>query len=118
MFGRRPARSPISFLSRFSFPVNRQAGTLRQGPVTLFVFPASPAPLRHFPMRNSSIFQMQIIEKAETTLGFTPRYSNREALLRNFRWYCDNLDKLAAREGITHRVPWKQGILRLVKRFF
>jgi nucleoside-diphosphate-sugar epimerase len=58
------------------------------------------------------------IEKAERILGFAPRYSNREALLRNFRWYCDHLESFRNVSGITHRVPWDQGILKIVKKLF
>jgi nucleoside-diphosphate-sugar epimerase len=54
------------------------------------------------------------IEKARTQLGWAPRYSNKAALVRNYRWYCDNVDKLGA-AGVTHRVPWKQGALALAK---
>lgn len=58
------------------------------------------------------------IEKAERVLGFSPRFSNREALIRNFRWYCDHLDDFRNRSGITHRTAWNQGILKFAKRFF
>jgi len=58
------------------------------------------------------------IEKAERILGWAPRHSNRDALLRNYRWYLDNLDRLDRSGGVTHRVPWKQGILSLAKIFF
>ncbi len=58
------------------------------------------------------------IEKAERILGFRPRFSNREALVRNFRWYCDNRDAFRNLSGITHRVPWDQGILKVAKLFF
>ena len=58
------------------------------------------------------------IDKAERLLGFRPRYSNREALLRNFEWYLANRARFAGSSGISHRVPWKQGILRLAKAFF
>jgi nucleoside-diphosphate-sugar epimerase len=58
------------------------------------------------------------IEKAEQRLGYAPRYSNREALLRNYRWYLENREQFAARSGVSHRVPWKQGVLGLAKRFF
>jgi len=51
-------------------------------------------------------------------LGWTPRYSNREALLRNYRWYVANLDRFAHQSGVTHRVPWSQGVLGLAKRLF
>jgi nucleoside-diphosphate-sugar epimerase len=58
------------------------------------------------------------IEKAERVLGFRPRYSNQEALLRNYRWYLENLPRFQDTSGISHRVPWKQGLLGLAKRFF
>ncbi len=58
------------------------------------------------------------IEKAERVLGFSPRYSNREALIRNYQWYLENARSLGARTGVSHRVPWKQGALRALKLFF
>ncbi len=57
------------------------------------------------------------IEKAEKKLGFSPKYSNKEALLRNFKWYIDNLNSFEGRSGVSHRVPWKQGILSVFKKF-
>jgi len=58
------------------------------------------------------------IEKAERVLGFRPKYSNKDALLRNYRWYLQNYEKFANRSGVSHRVPWKQGALGIIKRFF
>jgi nucleoside-diphosphate-sugar epimerase len=58
------------------------------------------------------------ISKAEQVLGFKPKYSNRDALIRNYQWYLDNLPRFEHTSGITHRVPWQQGILRLAKVFF
>jgi nucleoside-diphosphate-sugar epimerase len=58
------------------------------------------------------------IEKAEKILGFTPQYSNKDALIRNFQWYLNNLDHFKNALGISHRVPWKQGILKFFKLFF
>ena len=58
------------------------------------------------------------IDRAERVLGFRPRYSNREALLRNFEWYLANRARFQHASGVSHRVPWKQGILRLAKAFF
>jgi dTDP-D-glucose 4,6-dehydratase len=57
------------------------------------------------------------IEKAEKKLGFKPKYSNKKALLRNYKWYLDNLDSFSGQSGVTHRVPWKQGVLGMVKKF-
>jgi len=58
------------------------------------------------------------IARAEEQLGFRPKYSNREALLRNYRWYIEHADRFKGVTGITHRAPWKQGLLRLAKALF
>ncbi|MCE5277445.1 MAG: NAD(P)-dependent oxidoreductase [Planctomycetaceae bacterium] len=58
------------------------------------------------------------IEKAQKVLEFTPRYSNRQALIRNYDWYIANLHKFQSQKGVSHRVPWSQGILKLAKWFF
>ena len=58
------------------------------------------------------------IERARDVLGWEPRYSNQQALLRNFAWYIANRDQFAGAAGITHRAPWKQGALGLLKRAF
>ncbi len=58
------------------------------------------------------------IEKAERVLGFTPKYSNKEALVRNYRWYIEHLNEFEGVSGVSHRVPWKQGVLRLAKILF
>jgi len=58
------------------------------------------------------------IEKAERVLGYKPKYSNKDALMRNYRWYVANLGTFKDASGVSHRVPWKQGILRFAKFFF
>lgn len=58
------------------------------------------------------------IGKAEKKLGFSPVYSNKDSLIRNYQWYLDNLDTFGESSGVSHRVPWKQGILKLFKLFF
>ncbi|HEU0031764.1 MAG TPA: NAD-dependent epimerase/dehydratase family protein [Kofleriaceae bacterium] len=57
------------------------------------------------------------IDRARSELGWSPRYSNKAALVRNFRWYCDHADQLG-KAGVTHRVPWKQGALAVAKLAF
>jgi len=57
------------------------------------------------------------IEKAERLIGFAPRYSNKQALVRTYEWYLDHYEEYNA-TGKSHRVPWKQGILKLVRLFF
>ncbi len=58
------------------------------------------------------------IEKAQRVLGFAPRYSTAEALVRNYRWYVEHLDQFAGSSGVSHRAPWKQGALGLAKLVF
>jgi len=58
------------------------------------------------------------IEKAERQLGYKPRFSNKDALVRNYEWYLSNLKNFEHTSGVSHRVPWKQGILKLFKVFF
>jgi nucleoside-diphosphate-sugar epimerase len=58
------------------------------------------------------------IEKAERVLGYAPKYSNQDALIRNYEWYLANLSSFENQSGVSHRVPWKQGILGLFKKFF
>jgi len=76
------------------------------------------SPLYKWVYETASKDSFVSVEKAERKLGFTPRYSNREALLRNYQWYLANLDKFQHQTGVSHRVPWKQGILKVAKLFF
>ncbi len=58
------------------------------------------------------------IERIASRLGFHPRYSNRDALLRNYDWYVAHRAEFQSLTGITHRVPWKKGVLNVAKHFF
>lgn len=58
------------------------------------------------------------IDRLHDRLGYTPVHSNREALIRNYDWYVAHRAEFQGRSGISHRVPWKHGILRLAKWFF
>jgi nucleoside-diphosphate-sugar epimerase len=59
------------------------------------------------------------IDKARERLGFTPRYSNREAILRTFDWWLgQRAPRLAPKAGTTSRDPWRQGALSLAKVLF
>ncbi len=58
------------------------------------------------------------IDKITERLGFAPRYSNDEALIRNYDWYVDNRDTISKTAGLTHRKPWKRGALALARFIF
>ena len=76
------------------------------------------SPLYKWIYETASTDSFVAIDKAERVLGFTPKYSNKEALVRNFQWYLDNVHTFESTSGVSHRVPWKQGILGVFKRFF
>ena len=76
------------------------------------------SPLYKWVYETASKDSFVSIEKAERKLGFKPKYSNKEALIRNYKWYVANHEKFKGKSGISHRVPWKQGILRIAKIFF
>ena len=94
-------------------------------------FPATPAiwglrildqlgvsPLYKWVYETASKDSFVSIDKAQKELGYDPKYSNKDALLRNFRWYLDNLKKFENASGVSHRVPWKQGAIGLLKKVF
>jgi nucleoside-diphosphate-sugar epimerase len=58
------------------------------------------------------------IERLQARLGFTPRHSNRDALARNYDWYVAHRDEFRGASGVSHRVPWKHGVLTLAKWVF
>jgi nucleoside-diphosphate-sugar epimerase len=53
--------------------------------------------------------------RIEAELGWQARYSNAEALIRSYQWYLDHASEIARGTGVTHRIAWDQGILKLFK---
>ena len=76
------------------------------------------SPLYKWVYETASKDSFVSIEKAINVLGFKPKYSNKQALVRNYHWYLENLEKFDKESGVSHRVPWKQGILKIFKVFF
>ncbi len=76
------------------------------------------SPLYKWVYETASKDSFVSIEKAERVLGYAPRFSNKEALLRNYRWYVENLSRFRGSSGVSHRTVWKQGVLGLARRFF
>lgn len=76
------------------------------------------SPLYKWVYETASKDSFVSIERAEQKLGYAPKFSNKDALVRNYRWYIGNLSKFENTSGVSHRVPWKQGILGIAKRFF
>ncbi len=54
-------------------------------------------------------------KKIEKALGWRAKYSNADTLIRTFEWYEKNWREYEEKTGITHRVAWKQGILKVAR---
>jgi len=76
------------------------------------------SPLYKWVYETASKDSFVSIDKAKSVLGYAPKFSNKDALLRNYAWYCSHLDEFSGAAGVSHRVPWKQGILGAAKWFF
>jgi nucleoside-diphosphate-sugar epimerase len=76
------------------------------------------SPLYKWVYETASTDSFVGIDKAKRILGYAPKFSNKQALVRNYNWYIDNLHKFENASGVSHRVPWKQGALRIAKMVF
>lgn len=94
------------------FPIKPVIWTLR----ILELFKLSP--LYKWVYETASEDSFVSIEKAEHLLKYNPKYSNKQALIRNYEWYLKHYNEFKELTGISHRVPWKQGILKIFKYFF
>ena len=54
-------------------------------------------------------------KKIEKQLGWKAKYSNAETLIRTYKWYRQHWKEYEEATGITHRVAWKQGALKLAR---
>jgi nucleoside-diphosphate-sugar epimerase len=53
--------------------------------------------------------------RAQRILGWQPRLSNKDALIETYDWYLANRERVGS-AGVTHRVPWNQQALGLLKK--
>jgi nucleoside-diphosphate-sugar epimerase len=73
------------------------------------------SPLAEWHYRTAHRDSYVDVSKAQRLLGFAPRHSNEQALCETYDWYLANRERLA-RSGVTHRVPWDQRALAVLKR--
>jgi nucleoside-diphosphate-sugar epimerase len=55
------------------------------------------------------------VSKAQALLGWQPRLSNSQTLIETYDWYLANRERVGE-AGVTHRVPWNQQALGLLKK--
>ncbi|MCK7523258.1 MAG: hypothetical protein MZV64_39145 [Ignavibacteriales bacterium] len=76
------------------------------------------SPLYKWVYETASKDSFVSIEKAEKVLGYKPKFSNKDALIRNYKWYVEHHEMNSKTKTVFHiRVPWKQGILKVCKNF-
>jgi nucleoside-diphosphate-sugar epimerase len=73
------------------------------------------SPLAEWHYRTAHRDSYVDVSKAQRLLGFAPRRSNEQALCETYDWYLENRGR-ARPAGVTHRVPWDQRALGLLKR--
>jgi len=76
------------------------------------------SPVYRWAYETAAVDSYVSIARAERLLGFKPRYSNRDALIKNYDWYVENLPRIAETSGVSHRLRWKQGLLGVAKKLF
>ena len=74
------------------------------------------SPLAEWHYRTAHRDSYVDVTRAERLLHFSPRFSNEQALRATYDWYLANRDRLAGAAGVTHRVPWNQQALGLLRR--
>lgn len=96
----------VGIPARLAVPALRVLSVLRLSPLYRWVY------------ESAAQESFVSVDRIANALGWEPVYSNEAALLRNYGWYTANLDRFRGQHGTTHRVPWRQGILTLLKGFF
>jgi nucleoside-diphosphate-sugar epimerase len=99
----------------------RKVTSLPAGPIILalkILEKLKLSPVYEWVYETAAVDSYVSIERAERTLGFRPKYSNREALIKNYEWYVAHVAQFQGASGISHRTPWKQGLIGLGKKFF
>ena len=56
-------------------------------------------------------------EKIRKQLGWAYKFNNADALINSYKWYLQHFREVENQTGVTHRVPWNQGILKVFKRW-
>jgi nucleoside-diphosphate-sugar epimerase len=73
------------------------------------------SPLAEWHYKTAHKDSFVAIDRARERLGWEPRLSNAETLCVTYDWYAAHREGLAA-AGTTHRVPWNQQALGLLRR--
>ena len=73
------------------------------------------SPLAEWHYRTAHRDSYVSIDKARRLLGWEPQLSNAATLCATYDWYREHLAEMRG-AGTTHRVPWNQQALGVLKR--
>jgi nucleoside-diphosphate-sugar epimerase len=73
------------------------------------------SPLAEWHYRTAHRDSYVDVSRAQRLLGYSPRLSNAQALCETYDWYLEHREQMRS-AGVTHRVPWDQRALGLLKR--
>ena len=73
------------------------------------------SPLAEWHYKTAHKDSFVLIERAREVLGWEPRLSNAETLCATYDWYLEHLAGMRG-AGTTHRVPWNQQALGVLKK--
>jgi nucleoside-diphosphate-sugar epimerase len=76
---------------------------------------AQLSPLAEWHYKTAHKDSFVSIERAREVLGWEPRLSNAETLCATYDWYLAHLAEMRG-SGTTHRVPWNQQALGVLKK--
>jgi nucleoside-diphosphate-sugar epimerase len=76
---------------------------------------ARVSPLAEWHYKTAHKDSFVSIERARELLGWEPRLSNAETLCATYDWYLEHLADMRG-AGTTHRVPWNQQALGVLKK--
>jgi len=58
------------------------------------------------------------ITKAKKLLNWKPKDSNKEMVIRSYKWYVAHRDEIKSKKGTTHRTSPEQKLLGLIKKIY
>jgi len=58
------------------------------------------------------------VDKLQRELGWNPKKTTADVWIDTYRWYVRECKSCELKTGISHRIAWKQGILKFFKPFF
>ncbi len=58
------------------------------------------------------------VDKIQRALGWSPSKTTADVWIDTYTWYLEEYKSREIETGVSHRVGWKQGVLKLIKPFF